>query len=74
MPLYGIKQKEELKMMTFIINTLSFVVGIIIVSVLSVTILFNKRFLKWYMKKVQEISVEIINDMTFEEPEESEDL
>lgn len=68
MPLYE-EKKEEIKMMEFIIMTLSFTVAIMLASVLSVAITLNSKVLGWYMKKVNKITNKIINE-SFDSDEE----
>ena len=63
------EKNEEIKMMEFIIMALSFTVAIMLASVLSVAIMLNSKVLGWYMKKVNKITNQIIND-SFDSDEE----
>lgn len=63
------EKNEEIKMMEFIIMALSFTVAIMLASVLSVAIMLNSKVLGWYMKKVNKITNQIINE-SFDSDEE----
>lgn len=53
----------------FIMMTLSITVGILLASVLAFMLMFNKKVLKWYMKKVNNISKQLVDEM-FDENED----
>jgi type IV secretory pathway component VirB8 len=56
------KKKEEIKMMEFVIMTLSFTVAILLASVLSVAIMLNSKVLSWYMKKVNKVTNKMFDE------------
>jgi hypothetical protein len=48
--------------MEFIIMTLSFTVAILLAGVVSVFIMMQPKVVKWYMKKVQKLTMGVIED------------
>ena len=59
--------KEEIKMMEFIIMTLSFTVAILLASGIACAIMCNKKVLKWYMKKVNKLSMDLFEEIASDE-------
>lgn len=55
-------------MMNFIVVALGVFVGTLMASAVAVILLFNDRFLKWYMKKAIKLA-EKINEEIYEECE-----
>ena len=58
-------------MLEFIILTLSFTVAILLSTVIMIAIVMNKKVMKAYMKWVNKMSAEIVNEMFDNEEEES---
>jgi type IV secretory pathway component VirB8 len=56
------KKKEEIKMMEFVILTLSFTVAILLASALSVVIMLNSKVTKWYMKKINNMTAKMFEE------------
>lgn len=50
-------------MMDFVTMTLSFTVAILLASGLACAVLLNKKVFKWYMKKAQKVSSEVIEEL-----------
>lgn len=44
----------------FIVMTLSFMVGQLLMACLAFALVFNKKFLKFYLKKVNDITNEVV--------------
>lgn len=49
-------------MMEFIIMALSFTVALVLASVLGILVMLNPKVLGWYMKKVNQLTMKIVND------------
>ena len=52
-------------MMNFILMTLSFTVAILLASLFSVLIILNTKVMKWYINKVQKITMEVFEDLDY---------
>lgn len=50
-------------MMEFIIMTLSFTVGMLLASVIAFVVMFNKKVMYWYLKRVNKMVKDFENDM-----------
>lgn len=50
-------------MMTFVTIALGVFVGMLMASAAAVILLFNTRFLKWYMKKAIKLGTEIAEEI-----------
>lgn len=51
--------------------------GITITSIIALTVMLNKRVLKWYTKHITKVSMEIASELlevNFDETKEEEDL
>lgn len=51
--------------MNFILMTLSFTVAILLASLFSVLIILNTKVMKWYINKVQKITMEVFEDLDY---------
>lgn len=49
-------------MMDFIIMTLSFTVAILLASGIALVAMCNKKVLKWYMKKVNKMTMDLFEE------------
>lgn len=59
-------------MMDFIVMTLSFTVAILLATVIVVVAVMNKPVMKWYMKKVNKLTMVVLEDtLAASEEEES---
>lgn len=56
-------------MMNFIVMTLSFTVAILLASGLAIMFVLNKKVLKWYMKKVNKITMEVLEESSYDSEE-----
>ena len=63
--------KEEIKMMEFIIMTLSFTCAILLAGVIGCVILMQPKVMKWYMNWAMKISEDCVDAMFDEKDEES---
>ena len=57
-------------MMEFVILTLSFTVAILLASVLGVVIMLNPKVVKWYMKKVNDVTMLLFDESFAADKEE----
>lgn len=60
-------------MMEFVLMTLSFTVAILLATVIMIAIVMNKKVMKAYMKWVNKMSREIVDEM-FDDSDEAKDL
>ncbi len=58
------RQKEEIKMMNFVVMTLSFTVAILLASFIACMIVLNKRVVKWYLKKVNALTMDAFEEIS----------
>ncbi len=49
-------------MMEFVMLTICFTVAILLASVLSVVIMLNPKVMKWYMKKVNDVTAKLFEE------------
>lgn len=61
-------------MMDFVVMTLSFTVAMLLASTLACIIVLNKKVMKWYLKKVNKITMDVFEDISqaFEVSKEEE--
>ena len=50
-------------MMEFVVMTLSFTVAILLASFIACVLVCNKKVLKWYLKKVNNVTMEVFEEI-----------
>lgn len=51
-------------MMEFVVMTLSFTVAILLASVIACAIVLNKKVMKWYLKKVNSLTMDVFEEIS----------
>ena len=57
-------------MMKFVMNTISFTVAILLASLVAFVVMLQPKVMKWYLKLVQERTMELMDDFAVDKEDE----
>lgn len=57
-------------MMEFVMNTISFTVAILLASLVAFVVMLQPKVMKWYLKLVQERTMELMDDFAVDKEDE----